>query len=494
MIINSFRKPTLIATVASTASTSAVVAVVLALSACAVGPDFKKPELPKAISFTRESSGLELKGGADIKADWWKSYNSSELNKLIELALKHNPSVETATANLKVAKQNTIAQQGFYFPTITAGTSRTILNNGVSGGSSLNGVGGAGPGNGAPTYTVNSAGLSVGFVPDLFGGNRRAVESLRGLENSAKYQLAALQITIVTNVIQTVSQETTLREQLRMAEAAERAAFKQREHLRRMAAVGYISGIELAAQESSYAFTAAQVPSLRKLHEQTLDLLSVLCGELPSTKLEIPTIESLKIPSDLPVAVPSGWIEKRPDVKAAEEMVKSSNAQIGVAIANMIPQISISGFTGATAGAFSALRDSLNKSWSETLNVNQTLFAGGTLLARKRSAEANLESSLGQYKFAVLTAFQNVADTLYALEQDKRSWEIARDNAQANKKIYEYTQLQFEKGYVSEPILLGVEQTYLVAEINKMQAYALYLGDTAALYQSLGGGWPGVGK
>jgi len=99
---------------------------------------------------------------------------------------------------------------------------------------------------------------------------------------------------------------------------------------------------------------------------------------------------------------------------------------------------------------------------------------------------------LGQYKFTVLTAFQNVADTLYALDQDKRSWEIARDNAEANKKIFEYTQLQFEKGYASEPMLLGVEQTYLVAEINRMQAYALYLGDTAALYQSLGGGWPGV--
>jgi NodT family efflux transporter outer membrane factor (OMF) lipoprotein len=336
---------------------------------------------------------------------------------------------------------------------------------------------------------VNNAGLSVGFVPDIFGGNRRAVESLRGLENNAKYQLVALQITIVTNVIQTVAQEITLKEELRLATAAERSAFKQLEHLRRMAAIGYNSGLDLAAQESAYALVAAQVPLIRKLHEQSLDMLSVLCGELPSKTLEIPNLDSIKIPSDLPAAVPSGWIEKRPDVRAAEEMVKSSNAQIGVAIANMIPQISISGFTGATAGAFSSLKETLNRSWSETLNANQTLFAGGTLLARKRSAEANLEASLGQYKSTVLTAFQNVADTLYAIEQDRRAFEIARDNAEANKKVFDYTQLQFDKGYASEPMLLSAEQLYLAAEVNRLQAYALYLGDTAALYQSLGGGW-----
>ena len=478
--------------VTSTAYLSAsLLGVILALSACAVGPDFKKPDTPKLSSFTREPISLDSKAVTPIKADWWKSYNSPELTKLVELALKRNASIETATANLKVAQQNTIAQQGYYFPTITAGTSRTIQNNGASMSTST-GLVSPGPGNGAPTYSVNSAGLSVGFVPDIFGGNRRAVESLKGLENSAKYQLAALQITIVTNVIQTVSQETTLREQLRLAVAAERAAFKQLEHVRRMNAIGYNSGVDLATQESAYAYVAGQVPNIRKLHEQTLDMLNVLCGEVPSAKLEVPSIEALKIPSDLPSAVPSGWIERRPDVKAAEEMVKASNAQIGVAIANMIPTISISGFTGATAGAFSSLKETLNRSWSETLNVNQTLFAGGTLLARKRAAEANLEASLGQYKSTVLTAFQNVADTLYALEQDRRSWEIARDNAAANKKIYEYTQAQFDKGYASEPMLLSVEQTYLGAEINRMQAYALYLGDTAALYQSLGGGWAGA--
>lgn len=466
---------------------------ILALGACAVGPDYKKPDSPKSDSFTRDPVQVGT-GSSLIKTDWWKSYNSPELNTLIDKALKHNASVEIASANLKVAQQNTVAQQGFYFPSISVGTSRTIQNNGASISTST-GLVSPGPGNGAPSYSVNSAGLSVGFIPDIFGGNRRAVESLRGLENSAKYQLAALQITIVTNVIQTVSQETTLREELRLATAAERSAFKQLEHARRLYAVGYSSGVDLATQESAYAYVAAQVPSIRKLHEQTLDMLSVLCGELPSTKLEIPNIEAIQIPADLPYSVPSGWIEKRPDVRAAEEMVKSSNAQIGVAIANMIPQISITGFTGATAGAFSSLKDTLNRSWSETLNANQTLFAGGTLLARKRAAEANLESSLGQYKFAVLTAFQNVADTLYAIEQDKRSWEIARDNALANKRIYEYTQLQFDKGYASEPMLLSVHQAYLGADINRMQAYALYLGDTAALYQSLGGGWPaGEGK
>jgi NodT family efflux transporter outer membrane factor (OMF) lipoprotein len=470
-----------------------VITSLLLLSSCAVGPDFKKPDTPQASSFTREPLN-GAKTSTSITTDWWRNYESPELNKLIELALKHNPNIATASANLKVAQQNTIAQQGFYFPTLGASVSRTIQNNGASIAPSTSANFSSNPG--APTYTVNNAGLSVGFVPDIFGGNKRAVESLKGLENNAKYQLAALQITIATTVIQTVAQEITLREELNLAMAAERSAFKQLEHVRRMSAAGYSSGIDLANQESGYALISSQVPTIRKLHDQTIDMLNVICGELPSSKLDIPTIDAIKVPRYLPVAVPSGWIDKRPDVKAAEEIVRSNNAQIGVAVANMIPQISISGFTGATAGSFSALRDSLNRSWSETVNVNQTLFAGGTLLARKRAAEANLEVALAQYKTAVLTAFQNVADTLYALEQDKLALDIALNNVQANKKIYEYTKIQFDKGYASEPMLLATEQSYLVANINRAQAYALYLGDTAALYQSLGGGWPGadIGK
>ncbi len=469
-------------------------ALIVSLSACVVGPDFKKPDLPISNSFTREQKAADSKQAGLVGADWWKNYESPELNKLVDLALKHNSNIASATSNLKLAQQNTIAQQGYYFPIITAGTSRTILNNGVSGSSSLNGIGGAGPGVGAPTYSVNNAGLSVGFVPDIFGGNRRAVESLKGIENNAKYQLAALQITVVTTVIQTVSQETTLREELRLAIAAEQSASKQLEHLRRMTAIGYNSGVDLASQESAYAAVSSQLPVLRKLHDQSIDMLNVLCGEFPSAMLNIPNIDSIKVPKELPSAVPSAWIENRPDVKAAEEIVRSSNAKIGVAIAAMIPQISISGFTGATAGAFSSLKNTLNRSWSETLNVNQTVFAGGTLLARKRAAEANLESSLSQYKTAVLTAFQNVADTLYAIDQDKASWEIAKKNVEATRKIYQHVQTQYDKGYASEPALLSAEQAYLISDINRVQAYALYLGDTAALYQSLGGGWSGPDK
>ena len=261
-----------------------------------------------------------------------------------------------------------------------------------------------------------------------------------------------------------------------------------------MTAIGYNSGVDLASQESAYAAVSSQLPVLRKLHDQSIDMLNVLCGEFPSAMLNIPNIDSIKVPKELPSAVPSAWIENRPDVKAAEEIVRSSNAQIGVAIAAMIPQISISGFTGATAGAFSSLKNTLNRSWSETLNVNQTVFAGGTLLARKRAAEANLESSLSQYKTAVLTAFQNVADTLYAIDQDKASWEIAKKNVEATRKIYQHVQTQYDKGYASEPALLSAEQAYLISDINRVQAYALYLGDTAALYQSLGGGWSGPDK
>lgn len=476
---------------AMTAASITRIIVLCTLSACAVGPDFKRPQAPTADSFTRGAS--RPASSVSVSAQWWQVYESKELEHLIELALKHNPNVQAASANLRVAQQNTIAQQGFYFPSISLGGTRTIQNNGgSSSGPSVNGVSALGVG--APSYSVNNAGLSVGFVPDIFGANKRAVESLKGLENNARYQLAAFQITIATTVIQTALQELTLREELELVIAGERAAYKQLEHLRRMNAIGYSSGIDLALQEAQYAQAAAQVPAVQKLHDQTLDMLSVLCGELPNANLALPSIGGIKIPANLPSAVPSAWINTRPDVRAAEEMVRSSNAQIGVALANMIPQISIAGFTGATAGAFSALKDSFNKSWSETLSVNQTVFAGGTLLARKRAAEENLQATLALYKAAVLTAFQNVADTLYACEQDKNNLDIAVHSEEANKKILDYTKTQYDKGYASEPMLLSAQQNYLAAQIVRIQAYALYLGDTAALYQSLGGGWKQEGS
>jgi NodT family efflux transporter outer membrane factor (OMF) lipoprotein len=247
--------------------------------------------------------------------------------------------------------------------------------------------------------------------------------------------------------------------------------------------------MDLANAQSAYAVAAAQIPALVKMREQALDLLAIYCGKLPSEKLLLPSLESLKVPEHLPNALPSTLVEQRPDVRAAEELVRASNAQIGVAIANRIPQFSISGVLGGVGGlGFSNLfgTDSI---WSVGAGLTQPIFAGGTLVARQRAAEAGLDASVAQYRAIVLAAFQNVADTLYAIDNDGKLYEFAKDSETANKTVYEMGKEQFVLGYVSEPSFLQMQQQYLQSKINRVQAFAVYLGDTAALYQSLGGGW-----
>jgi NodT family efflux transporter outer membrane factor (OMF) lipoprotein len=453
------------------------------LISCAVGPDFKRPEAPKAAAFTREQSVDQLHQDQAIQADWWKAYGSEELNALVDLALRNNPNIDAATANLKVAQQNVIAQQGFFLPQIGAGYGVTRQSTGNNLAPAINNVT-------SPTiYTFQTAQLSVGFVPDIFGGNRRAVESLVGQANSSQYQLDALRITLITNVIATAAQEAVYREEIEAARASVEAQRLQLEHMNHMVRLGYMSGMDLANAQSAYAAAAAQIPALSKMREQALDLLAIYCGKLPSEKLLLPSLESLKIPEHLPKALPSSLVEQRPDVRAAEELVRASNAQIGVAIANRIPQFSITGILGGVAGPGFTNLFGTDSIWSAGVGVTQPIFAGGTLAARQRAAEAGLDASVAQYKAVVLAAFQNVADTLYAIENDGKLYEFAKDGEAANKTVFEMTKDQFTLGYASEPGLLQAKQQYLQSKINRVQAFAVYLGDTAALYQSLGGGW-----
>jgi NodT family efflux transporter outer membrane factor (OMF) lipoprotein len=453
------------------------------LLACSVGPDYKKSALIPPPSFTRNSK-LEMSPSAQpvaIDPAWWRSYGSEEINTLVVTALKNNPDIESATANLRVAQANVRAQQGLFFPSVGAGYSLTRQNVGPVIASGIN--------SGAQIYNLNTAGLSVGFVPDIFGGNRRQVESLKALGNAQSYQLEALRTTIANHVVATAIQEVTLREQVKAVRALAQASQQQLEHARRLREAGYSSSIDLAVQESLYTQAVAQVPVLEKAREQSLNLLAVLCGKFPHEQLLLPSIDALQIPKPLPSALPSQLVEQRPDIKIASEYVRAANAQIGVAIANMLPQISLTGSIGNVATVFGDLSNSANSAWIASGGISQPIFQGGSLFARKTAAQASLEAAIGQYRSTVLSAFQNVADTLYALEADGKYYQTAKANELANQQIYEQARQQLKVGYISEAAALQTQQTYLQARINSLQAYATFLGDTASLYQSLGGGW-----
>jgi NodT family efflux transporter outer membrane factor (OMF) lipoprotein len=338
-------------------------------------------------------------------------------------------------------------------------------------------------------FNLHTAQLNVGFVPDLFGGNRRQVESLQASASSQQYQLEAFKITLASNVVAAAIAERFLSQQIDLTQQAIRVAAEQLQQLQSLSVAGYASAMDVAQQQVAYVQTLALLPPLQKQIEQTRNLLGVLCGQLPSQPLAGGALDEIHAPAALPTVLPSSLVERRPDVQAAQEQLHASNAQIGVATANMLPQLSLSASLVYNNNSWAGLLSNTSKSWGLLGGLTQPLFDGGALSARKRGAIAGAQAAQAQYQSVVLVAFQNVADTLYALASDGRSLDATREIELVNQQLLGHTQRQFEQGYSSRLALLAAQQSLLQSQISRLASHAAYLADTVALYQSLGGGW-----
>jgi NodT family efflux transporter outer membrane factor (OMF) lipoprotein len=481
-----------------------------ALTGCAVGPDFKRPVAPAAsgyapeIAITAPTAAAPVPAGesqrfnptADIPFDWWTLFQSPQINSLIQRAFKANSGIASAQSALRQAQENVVAQQGFFYPTVDASysPSRTKLAGNMSS-SSAPGLQGNGQNiaSNPPSpvyYNFHVAQLSVGYVPDVFGLNRRQVESAEAQANAQKFQLDATYITLASNVVAAALQEASTRAQL---SATERIVAINQEILtilRKQFSLGYVSGLEVAAQEALLAQTEQSLAPLQKQLEQTRDLIRVLAGNLPNEEVEEKfELASLHLPQELPLSLPSKIVEQRPDVRAAEEQLHFASAQAGVAVANRLPQFAITGAIGGMASTPDWMFKSGGGFFNIAASVSQTIFDGGSLRARSRGAEQALIQAGAQYRSTVMTALQNVADTLYTIQSDANALKAAAVAERATQKTLEITGKQYQLGYVNYQTQLAVEQNHLQAVINLVQAQTNRLGDTAALYQALGGGW-----
>jgi NodT family efflux transporter outer membrane factor (OMF) lipoprotein len=404
------------------------------------------------------------------------------LNALIEKALKNNPSVQAAQASLRQAQELMYAQRGSYYPTVQASLASSrqrasaIVSPPLSSADTL--------------FNLHTAQVTVGYVPDVFGGLRRQVESLQAQANAQRFLLEAAYLTLTSNVVAAAVQEAGLRLQIAATKQIVEFNTKSLELLRRQFAAGFVAGLEVAAQEAALAQAQQALPPLQRQLEQTRNLLSALAGRFPAEGSE-ETFElaALRLPDELPVSLPSKLVEQRPDVRAAEEQLHAASAEIGVAVANMLPQFTISAAKGGTATAFSQMFADGNPFWSVTGSVAQTLFAGGTLLHRKRAAEAAFDQAAAQYRSTVIAAFQNVADALNALQADADALRAAVNSERAAKKSLDLVTRQLQVGQVNYLALLNAQQAYQQALLNLSQARASRFADTAALFQALGGGW-----
>ena len=467
----------------------------LLTAGCVVGPKFKKPAPPDVGGYTptpistTNSTAIVAAGeaqhiveGRDIPGEWWALFHSKPLNDLIERSLKANPDLKAAQAALIVARENVLAQRGAYYPSVTGGFSATRAKSAnalspVTNTSALN-------------YSLYTPQVSVSFVPDVFGLNRRTVESLEAQEQQARFALAATHITLSANVAAGAIQEASWRGQIDATRELITINTNMLEILRNQYAKGYASELDVAAQESQLAQVVATLPPLLKQLAQQRDLLAVLSGGFPNQDLiEKFELSSLQLPQELPVSLSSQLVEQRPDVRQAEENLHSASAQIGIAVANRLPNFALTADAGGMAVVLGRLFSGGSGFWDIGAGVTQPIFQGGTLLHRERAARAAYTQAAEQYRSTVLTAFQNVADTLNALQQDADALKAAAAAKDASSVTLDLARKQYQSGYVSYLALLSAEQAYLQAVINLVQAQANRYADTAALFQALGGGW-----
>ena len=478
-----------------TAILSSALAALTLAAGCAVGPNFQRPTAPAVNGYVREllpakTTSAEIAGGEeqrfvpdeDIPEQWWTLFQSPQLNALIEKALKTSPTLVAAQAALRQAVELVYAQQGAFFPTLQAGfaPSRQKTSNALSPPLSTDQL----------LYNLFTTQVTVGFTPDVFGLNRRQVESLQAQANSQRFQLQAAYVTLTSNVVSAAVQEASLSAQIAAEKGIIEIITRSLELVRQQFELGYAARLDVAAQESALAQAEQALRPLQKQLVQNRDLLIALAGGFPSDDLEETfDLAALRLPQELPVSLPSKLVEQRPDVRAAEEQIHAASAEIGVAVANRLPQFTISAAYGGTATQFAQMFPNGNSFWSVAGNAMQTLFAGGTLLYQQRAAEAAFDQAAAQYRSTVITAFQNVADTLYALQNDAESLKAAVAAERAAKVTLDLTLEQQQAGYANYLALLSAQQAYQQALITRVQAQANRFTDTAALFQALGGGW-----
>lgn len=453
------------------------------LTACAVGPNFKRPQTPATDRYTAADLPPSFASGADIPYAWWKVYRSPALDAVVDSALRGNPTVQSAQAALRQANELVKAQRGVLFPQVQASYAPSRQRDAV---------GTLSPTltSGQAVYTLQTAQVSVSYMLDVFGGNRRQIESAQALADTQRYELEAAYLTLTSNIVAAAIEEAGLRAQIAANEDIVGSEREALDILDRQVTLGSIPQTGVMAQQALLAAAEAQLPPLRKALAMQRDLLAVLAGRSPGEPpLQTFELSALTVPENLPVSLPSALVRQRPDILAAEEQLHYASAQVGVAIADLLPQINLTATAGGVSTSLATLFASGNLFWSAGATLSQTLFAGGTLWHRKLAADAALDAAGAQYRTVVLTALQNVADTLYALQFDAEAVAADQRAEAAAHQSLEAARASLTQGSITYLDLLNAEQAQAQALANLEQARAAHLADTAALYVALGGGW-----
>ncbi len=473
--------------------TLAPAGLLLLLAGCAVGPDYRRPATPAPDRFTATALPLSVDAGpgtaqhflagADVPGDWWVLFRSPKLDALIAEALRHNPSLEAAQQTLRQARETALAQAGAWFPAISGQVNRTRQEFSSAQFGAPNVPSGQ-------TFSVYDAQVNVSYTFDVWGLTARNVEAARAQAEYQRFQLEGVVNILAANTANAAINAASLEAQI----AAERVLIDAESELlktvRRQFALGAATGTDVATQEAQLANTQALVVPLETQLAQAQDQLAAYLGRVPS-EAELPdiTLKELTLPADLPVSVPARLVEQRPDIRASEAQLHAATAQVGVAIANRLPQLTLTGFIGSAPADPSRFFFPGTGTFSLLNQVLQPIFQGGQLLHQQRAAVAAMKSAAASYENTVIGGFQNVADALTAVANDGRALAANAAAEAAARRSLSLAQLQYGAGGVAYLTVLTSQTQYQNAVIGKVRAEAARFTDTVALYTALGGGW-----
>jgi NodT family efflux transporter outer membrane factor (OMF) lipoprotein len=462
---------------------------------CAVGPDFKTPEPPTVASYSAtplpdETASADVAAGQaqvfrhdrDIPAEWWTLFQNPALDALVRQALQDNQRLAQAQARLVQAQEQFGGRKGATrYPQVDVGVSSNRIN--IDSDAFKTDVFGA-----QFPLTLSTASVSVSYTLDIFGRNRRELEGLQAAVDYEQFELEAARLMLTGNVVTAAIEEASLREQIEQTEAAVAIEAHQLEIMEGLERLGAVPAVEVVIQRSELATTRAGLPALHERLEQTRNRLAVYLGQPPAAA-QLPEfrLADLRLPSELPLSVPSDLARQRPDIRAAEALLHEASAKVGVATAGLYPRITLSAQGGAIA--LSPLISGTPAFALLGASISQALFHGNELKAQKRSAVAALDQAGAAYHDVVLSGLENVADTLVALDADAQMLRDRADAAKLAATAYDVTSKQYNAGGVSLLAMLDAQRHSLTASVEQTKAIRDRFTDTAALFQALGGGW-----
>ena len=466
------------------------VAAASALSSCVVGPNFHEPKPPETSAYLHPSSDAapvqpqaqdvqNISQGVELAGEWWQLFHSEQLDEVVRTSIAASPTLVAANATLAEAREEVTVARAAFLPSLSAAAAAQRASTGAV----------RTPGTGA-TANLYSIGLSTSYSLDIFGGTRRAVEQQQALADFQRDQLGAAYLTLTGSVVNEVLTIASTRLQITTTEELIASDCKNLALTQRAFDVGIVPRGDVLTADTQLAADLTQLPSLHKQLDQAYDALAVLAGRAPSEWQVQPfDIEQFTLPRDIPLSLPARLVRQRPDVLAAEMQLHAASAAIGVAVAQELPDISLSASISREALRAADLFHQFDTLWSAGGSLSQPLFKGGALRAQVRAARDAFKAEAATYQAVVLEALGQVADDLWALQYDAQILTVDRHSMDVAFQALKLQQQSYSVGTTTALNLIAAERTYAQARLSYANARVQQFTDSASLLTALGGGW-----